>query len=275
MKLSLKKRVFALLEVAHTDDKSSKYFDIFILSLITINGVSMILETVVTLGQQFKYLFWLIEAISVPIFTIEYLARLWACTADPRHPHPVFGRLAYALRPLTIIDLLAILPFYLTFLNVDFRVIRILRVFRILRLAKLTRYSSAIWTFYRVFIAKKDELAIALTTIGILLVLTSTFIYYAEHTVQPDIFSSIPAAMYWGVMTLTTVGYGDIVPITIIGKVLGSLTGLLGIAIFAIPAGILASGFAQEIKKRAKPPARCPHCGEIINRRKKVREEDS
>ncbi len=269
MKLSAKKRVFALLEVAHADDRSSKYFDIFILSLITLNGVSMILETVIELGQRFHYLFWLIEAISVPVFTVEYIARIWACTADPRHPHPVWGRLRYALRPLTIIDLLAILPFYLTFLNIDFRVIRVLRIFRILRLAKLTRYSSAIWTFYRVFLAKKDELAIALTTIGILLVLASTFIYYAEHTVQPDKFSSIPAAMYWGIMTLTTVGYGDIVPITIIGKVLGSLTGLLGIAIFAIPAGILASGFAQEIKKRAEPLPKCPHCGEIIDRREK------
>ncbi len=269
MKLSIKERVFALLEVAHADDKSSKYFDIFILSLITINGVSMILETVIALGQQFQYFFWLIEAISVPIFTIEYVARIWACTADPRHPHPFFGRIRYALRPLTIIDLLAILPFYLTFLKVDFRVIRVLRIFRILRLAKLTRYSTAIWTFYRVFMAKKDELAIALTTIGILLVLASTFIYYAEHTVQPDKFSSIPAAMYWGVMTITTVGYGDIVPITTVGKLLGSLTGLLGIAIFAIPAGILASGFAQEIKKRTEPFQKCPHCGEIIDRRKK------
>ncbi len=271
MKLSIKKRVFELLEVAHADDKFSKYFDIFILSLITINGVSMILETVIVLGQQFHFYFWLIEAISVPIFTIEYLARIWACTADPRHPHPVFGRILYVIRPLTIIDLLAILPFYLTFLNVDFRIIRVLRIFRILRLAKLTRYSSAIWTFYRVFMAKKDELAIALTTIGILLLLTSTFIYYAEHTVQPDKFSSIPAAMYWGVMTLTTVGYGDIVPITTAGKALGSLTGLLGIAIFAIPAGILASGFAQEIKKRTEPLPKCPHCGEIIDRRKNVR----
>lgn len=269
MEATIKKKIYTILEVASGDDSLSRYFDIFILSLITVNGIAMILETVEILDQQFHAVFWWIEAVSVPIFTVEYVSRLWACTASPKHPHPVYGRISYALKPLSLVDLLAILPFYLTFLNVDLRTIRILRIFRILRLAKLTRYSSAIWTFYRVFSSKKDELIIALTTTAILLVLTSSFIYYAENPYQPDAFSSIPAAMYWGVITLTTVGYGDIVPITGLGKFLGALTGLLGIAIFAIPTGILASGFAEEIKKRRAPPQMCPHCGKSLDRRQK------
>ena len=263
----IRKRIYSILEVAHSDDTLSRYFDIFILSLITINGIALILETVVSLDQHFHHIFWWIEAVSVPIFTVEYVARLWSCTASPEHPHPLYGRIKYALKPLSLVDLLAILPFYLTFMNVDLRTIRVLRIFRILRLAKLTRYSTAIWTFYRVFRSKKDELAIALTTIAILLVLTSTLVFYAENPVQPDKFSSIPAAMYWGVVTLSTVGYGDVVPITSAGKLLGAITGLLGIAIFALPAGILASGFASEVKKRQEPAQVCPHCGKGMDRR--------
>jgi len=267
----IKKRIYTIFEVAHGDDHLSRYFDIFILSLITLNGLAMVFETVESLSIKYHYVFWWIEAVSVPIFTVEYLLRLWACTADPEHGHPVFGRIRYALKPLSVVDLLAILPFYLTFLNVDLRIIRVLRIFRILRLAKLTRYSSAVWTFHRVFMRKKDELLIALTSIVILLVLASTMIYYAENHVQPDRFSSIPEAMYWGVVTLTTVGYGDIVPVTGIGKVLGAVTGLLGIAIFALPAGILASGFMDEVKIQRSWPACCPHCGKSLDRRKAAR----
>lgn len=262
-----KKRVYAILEIASEDDILSKYFDIFIISLITLNGIAMILETVEMLGQNFHYFFWLIEAISVPIFTIEYLVRLWACTATPEYSHSIFGRLKYFFKPLSLVDLLAILPFYLAFMTVDLRTIRVLRIFRIIRLARLTRYSSAMWTFHRVFLKKKDELTVGLSTTAMLLVLTSTLIYYAENTAQPDKFSSIPASMYWGIVTLTTLGYGDVVPITSMGKLLGALTGLLGIAIFAIPAGILASGFADEVRNRNEPRLQCPKCGEKLERR--------
>lgn len=267
MKQSIRKRVHAILEIAGENDVKSRYFDIFIISLITINGIAMMLETVEMLNQNHHYFFWLIEIISVPIFTVEYLVRLWSCTASDEYSHPVFGRIKFFFKPLSLVDLLAILPFYMTFMGVDLRTIRVLRIFRIIRLARLTRYSSAMWTFHRVFMIKKDELAVGLSSTVILLVLTSTFIYYAENPSQPDKFSSIPASMYWGIVTLTTLGYGDIVPITTIGKLLGAITGLLGIAIFAIPAGILASGFADEVRKRDEPQERCPNCGEKLERR--------
>ena len=190
----------------------------------------------------------------------------WTCTADPRYSHPISGRLRFAGSWHAVVDLLAILPFYLPmFLPIDLRVLRALRFFRLLRFLKLTRYSESMRIFGKVLRGERTELMIALFVAGVLLVLGSSFLYIVEHEAQPDAFSSIPAAMWWGVATLTTVGYGDVYPVTPLGRLLGAIVAIMGIGMFALPAGILASGFAREMGKRRSEPEVCPHCGEIIH----------
>lgn len=166
--------------------------------------------------------------------------------------------------PYALIDLFAILPFYLPVVIGDHGAARMLRVFRLFRLLKITRYTKSTALITGVFRRKSRELAITGLVMGIWLVFVSTLMYYVERDAQPETFSSIPAAIYWGVITLTTVGYGDVVPVTPVGRALGGLIALLGIAIFALPAGIFASGFAEELAARRRGTQYCPHCGEEV-----------
>ena len=140
-----------------------------------------------------------------------------------------------------------------------------MRLIRLFRLFKLGRYSAAIKLFGRVLKAKREELFITAFAIFIILTISSSLLYYVEHKAQPEVFSSIPAAMWWGVATLTTVGYGDIYPITTLGKFLGAIISLLGIGLFAMPAGILSAGFIEEIRKTKETAKTCPHCGEKLD----------
>ncbi len=166
-----------------------------------------------------------------------------------------------------MIDLMAILPFYLPkLIPFDLRFLRAVRLFRIFRLLKLGRYSESVRLLGRVLNAKKEELGVTIFAVLILLVICSSLMYYAEHQAQPEAFSSIPAAMWWGIVTLTTVGYGDVYPITLPGKILGAIIAVLGIGLFALPAGILASGFADEMqKKRSQASGICPYCGRKLD----------
>ena len=201
------------------------------------------------------------------VFTVEYVLRLWTCTMHREFSRVVVGRARFALTPLALVDLIAILPFYLPMiLPFDLRFIRILRLVRLLRLLKMGRYLESMRTLGRVFTSKKEELIIAISIVSILLVLASSVMYFLEYEAQPEAFSSIPAAMWWGVATLTTVGYGDVYPVTPLGKVLGGIIAITGIGIFALPAGILASGFAEEIQERRGKGRLCPHCGQDIDK---------
>jgi len=202
---------------------------------------------------------------SIAIFTIEYLLRLWTCTINNRFRDPLMGRIRFALTPLALVDLMAILPFYLPMLiPFDLRFIRAVRLFRLFRLFKIGRYSRSLRTIGNVLKSKKEDLFITVFTVFILLVVASSLMYFVENEAQPEAFSSIPTAMWWGVITLTTVGYGDIYPVTMAGKILGSIISILGIGIFALPTGILASGFAEEIQKRRAKRITCPYCGKDI-----------
>ncbi len=167
------------------------------------------------------------------------------------------------ITPLAIVDLLAIAPFYLPMLiPVDLRFLRALRLFRILRVLKIGRYSEAMRLFGKVLKAKRAELVTAVFVLVVLLIISSSILYYVEHGVQPDKFTNIPEAMWWGTVTLTTVGYGDIYPVTPAGKLLAALISLMGIGLFALPAGLLSAGFIEEIRKKHKHV--CPHCGKEI-----------
>jgi voltage-gated potassium channel len=269
----MKRRVHEILEVAAPGDRASRLFDLILMLLIILNVVAVILETVEEIFSTYDPLFRAFDTFSVAVFSIEYLLRVWSSTSDERYAAPVWGRLRFMRTPLAIIDLVAILPFYLPLLFVDLRFVRAIRLFRLFRLFKMARYSESMRTLGRVLALKKEELLITLFTLLILLVFSSSMVYHVEHEAQPEIFSSIPAAMWWGVVTLTTVGYGDVYPITPGGKFIGALVILVGIGMFALPAGILASGFVEEVHHRREKEEGsievevtvvCPHCGRRI-----------
>lgn len=238
-------------------------FDIFLILLILLNVTAVILETVHSIYIKHKVSLHIFDIFSVSIFTVEYLLRLVVCTTNKKYEHPVFGRIKFALTPLALADIIAIAPFYLPmFFFRDMRFLRGFRLFRLTRVLSLGRYSRSLRTLSRVLIRKKEELIISILSTVLILLIFSSLMYYIENPAQPETFSSIPATMWWGVITLTTVGYGDIYPITTLGKICASIIAFLGIGLFALPAGILSSGFAEEIKlNKADNLVTCPHCG--------------
>lgn len=265
MKITIKKKIFDMVDSSYDAEDSSRYFNFVMFVLILLNVAAAILETDANLYSDSKLFFDVFEAISIGLFTIEYIFRLWSCTEDPKYPGPVSGRLHFALSPFMLIDLIAILPFFVPGWSVDLRMIRVLRLFRFFRLMKLWRYSKSLSLIQSVLKSKKEELGITLLLGVILLILSSSLLYFIEYDAQPDKFSSIPAAMWWAVVTLTTVGYGDIYPITALGKFVGACISILGIGLFALPAGIIASGFATELQNRSQTLTICPHCGKELN----------
>ena len=261
----LKKRIYEILEKAQKGDTTSLIFDWFIMVLISLNVIAVALATVQSLSSQYLKLFKVFEIVSIIIFTVEYILRLWSCTANENYKHPVFGRLKYLITPFAIVDLLAILPFYLPrLIRVDLRFLRALRLIRLFRVLKMARYSDALSTLKNVIVKKREELIVTVFTVFIFLILLSSAVYLVENPVQPEVFPDIPTAMWWGVVTMTTVGYGDIYPITVLGRIFAAIVSILGVGLFALPAGFLASGFSEEIRKGKKKEIICPECGREI-----------
>ena len=237
--------------------------------LIVLNVVAVMASTVDAVAVEYGDALYTFELISVIIFSLEYLLRLWAVVEDPRYQHPIFGRLRYSITFFALVDLLAILPFYLPmFVRVDLRTLRVLRLLRLARLVKLGRYSTALGTFTSVLRNKREQLLVSMAILLLLVIVSSTAIYYLEHDHQPEAFSSIPAALWWGIVTLTTIGYGDIYPITVGGKIFAAIISVISIGMVAFPSGIIVAGFEEAVDRRKEEeqstPGLCPHCGEPI-----------
>jgi voltage-gated potassium channel len=258
-----KHKVHILLHPELGESKADKAVNIFIISLIVLNVVAVILETVHPLYEEHKKLFDTFDRVSVVIFTIEYVLRVWSCTHDPRYKGSIKGRIKYMLSPGALIDLLAFLPTYFhAFLNFDLRMLRLLRFLRFFRLFRLTAYTRSAQMIFNVFRSRINELLLSFTMVLFLIIIASCLLFFAEHNAQPDKFSSVPATMWWAVVTLTTTGYGDMAPITTLGKTLAGIIMLTGVALFALPAGIITVGFLEEFRAIKKYKGRtCPHCG--------------
>ena len=229
--------------------------------LVLLNAAAVVLESVPQLHAQYAFWFSSIEVISVYIFTVEYVLRIWSAVESRRFRHPITGRLRFMVTPFALIDLLAILPFYLTLGGIDLRILRLIRLFRVL---KVTRYVKALKLIKQVVRRKRAELLVTVGMLAVMLVLVSSVMYTIESEAQPDKFGSIPDTMWWGVATLTTVGYGDVFPITPVGKVLSGLIAVLGLGLFALPTGILAAGFSEHLNEQhaqAEPKHYCSNCG--------------
>lgn len=247
MKKVLKRKLYNILDNYNYNNWFGKIDNTFLSILIVLDITSFILETSPTLARDYHLLFRAIAIFSTAVFTLEYGLRLWLCTVDSRFRHPFWGRVRYALTPMAIVDFLSIFPFYLLLFFHNFAFLNTLRLFRLTRILKIGRYSESVRSLFKVVIGKKGELLITFSIIFFLLIIASSLMFFVEHQAQPETFSSIPAAMWWGVVTLTTVGYGDIYPVTIFGKCLGAILAFFGIGVFVLPAGIIASGFAEEV----------------------------
>lgn len=258
----LRKQIHNVLEITWRRRRGISFWvNIFLTVVISLNTVAIILGTVPQIYKQYHRLFFDFEIFSVIVFTIEYFLRVWSCVEEPNYQGAIKGRLKFIFSAWGLIDLLSILPFYLSFLMTDLGFIRILRLLRMLRLFRVSRYFHALRVIQNVIKEKQEELILSFVFIVFMLIISSSIVYYIEYPIQPDKFRSIPEAMWWGVNAMTTVGYGDLHPITPLGKFLGGLIAILGVAIFALPTGILASGFAEYIRGN-NTKIKCPHCGE-------------
>ena len=240
------------------------FVDWAIITLIALNILAVMFETVDPIAAAYARELYLFELVSVAIFSVEYLARLWASVEAREFEGPISGRLRFASRPLMLVDLVAIAPFYIAAVfAIDLRFMRALRLVRIFRLLKIARYSASLRSFGFVLRKQKEKLAVAAFVDVLVLVLAASAMYQLEHAAQPEQFSSIPATLWWGAVTLTTVGYGDMYPITPEGQFAGAIIAIFGIGLFALPASILAAGFIEELQEQNEPVL-CPHCGEPI-----------
>lgn len=269
---SYKKRIFEIIDRAKDNDVVSKMFDYIIMTLIILNTTSIILESFAHLAEKYQGVFYYLEVVSIIIFTIEYLLRFWTADLKFECKKSSFrSRIKYLFSFEALIDLIAILPFYLPMLiPFDLRVLRTLRLTRLFRLFKFNRYSKAMNLIGKVITDKKEELFATIFLMCFLILISSTLMHHFESEVQPDAFPNIVASFWWAVATLTTVGYGDIYPITSVGKLLATIIAILGIGLVALPTGIISSGFIDELTKKKDDDIRCPHCGKQINEDKDI-----
>jgi voltage-gated potassium channel len=257
----LRRRAFAILEEPGPADRAGQAVRVFLVSLIALNILAVILDSVASLAAQWAGPLRVFEIASIAVFTVEYLLRIWVAAERAEYGRPVLGRLRYLITPLAILDLLAILPFYLPLvIPLD---LRYLRVLRMLRMVKFGRYSRSVRILRDVLADRKNELLAAASLLAAVIVMASGLMYAVEHEAQPTVFTSIPATMWWAVATLSTMGI-DMRPVTPMGKILASLIAVCGILLFALPAGIVSSGFVEKYME-ARKRRTCPHCGKSLD----------
>jgi voltage-gated potassium channel len=250
---TLRRRVYEVLERAEPGDRLSAIVDAFLISLIILSTTAIILESISAVYAIYETEFFWFEAFTVGVFTLEYGLRCWSCVegASP-DSGPWQQRRSYLRSGSALIDLVAILPFYLMLTGAGGLDMRFLRMFRLLRVLKLTRYSAAIDILIQAFRENARSLAAAFFILLMVMLVAATGMYHFEREAQPDAFSSIPASMWWAFATLTTVGYGDITPVTAGGRIFGALITVLGLGMVALPTGILASAYTEQLRRRSE-----------------------
>ncbi len=263
----VKTRVFDIISKDDGSDWASRSFDLLIIALILLSITSIVLESFDSLAVKYRTVFRAFELFSVVVFTVEYLARIW--TADLMYPEAHYPHLRYIFSFMALIDLIAILPFYLPFISADMRYLRMVRLFRLFRLFrvfKLGRYIDALQTIVQVIRLSASRLIMSLALCSFVMLFSAIVMYTVEKPVQPEQFPNVVSSLWWAICTLTTVGYGDVYPITSVGRLFAAIISLVGIGIIAIPTGIIAAGFSEVIsgKQETEEKKFCPYCGKKL-----------
>ena len=247
---TIRQRTYNLMNAGWEQKGINRFIDIALIVLIALNVAAVIIESIQEMHDTYGELFYIFEVFSVIVFTIEYLVRVWSIveSSDEKLKHSFYGRLRFMSSPMLLLDLAVILPFYLTFIiGLDTRFLRIVRLMRIFR---LTRYSASMSLLVEVLRKEASKFGAALFVLLMLILLSAGVVYLAEREVQPEAFASIPHALWWSLVTMTTIGYGDVYPITLVGRLCTGVISILSMGMVALPAGILASGFSDALNKR-------------------------
>lgn len=261
----IKHKIYQLVEKGSHGSKVNIIFDYSIMFLIVLNVVAIILETLPEIGKPLTNFFRIFEIVSVIIFSIEYLMRIYVSGLTYPSSNRIKSILKFVFSAYGLIDLFAILPFYMPFLiKMDLRFLRLLRLLRFFRILKISRYNNALNIIGTVIKEKKSELYITGFVALLVLLIASFLMYHMEGKAQPENFPNVLTSFWWAIATLTTGGYGDIYPITGFGKVISSIIAILGIGLVALPTGIISAGFMQKIGKKKNVISKCPHCGKEI-----------
>ena len=245
---TFRQRVHALVFPSAYGGDLHHLYDSFIVVWVVISVLAVILESVHSVHYLLNMEFLILDAIAVSIFTFEYCLRMYCCVEEPGYKKALSGRLKLAKSTSSIIDLLAIAPFFLEVFLHHLIDLRFMRVFRLLRLLKLTRYTGATQSLMKVIAREWPVMAASAFIMLLLVVMTASLGYLFEHEAQPEKFENIPQSIYWAVITLASVGYGDISPVTPAGRAMTIVLALIGIGIFAIPAALLSSAFSDQLK---------------------------
>jgi len=246
-----KARIQRLMENPEEGDRTARFTHIFLAIVIITNTVAVVIFTIPSVEASFSSGLNLIITFCLLIFTIEYILRLWSCTSAPTMTGRFSERLRYATGSYQIIDLISIIPLaFPVFFPADFAILRGFRLISIFKLGRYARNSTSLALLKRVIFKKKEIFTLMIFFLVFVILFSSTIMYLVENHAQPEKFSSIPASIWWAMMTVTTVGYGDIYPITPLGKTIGSFITLTGVLLLALPSAILATGFIEERQKR-------------------------
>ncbi len=246
---SFRQKMHALVFPSSRGGALHNIFDLFIAFWVVISVIAVVLESVQSISYILHLEFIILDVIAVMIFTIEYCMRLYCCVEEPGFQRAFAGRVKQAKTFSSVIDLLAIVPFFLEALLHHLLDLRFLRVFRLLRLLKLTRYTKATATLTKVIVREWPVMGASAFIMLLMVVLTASLGYLFEHDAQPEKFENIPQSIYWAVITLASVGYGDISPVTPAGRIMTIILALMGIGIFALPAAVLSSAFTDQLNK--------------------------
>ncbi len=259
--LDLRHRIYNLLENPTRKSLASRIVDLLLISIILLSVVETVIASFKDFYPLWRTWFFWFDPFALAVFTVEYLLRFWVSPLRyPKNP-----LLRYVFSPIALLDLLAILPAYLPFWAIDLRFLRIVRILRLFKIIQLNRYTRALSIIGKVVSREKELLVSVLVLVLITLFCSGALMYFVEHETQPEVFSNMLSSFWWALVSITTVGYGDIFPVTPLGKVLGGLIILLGVMIFALPTAIVSSGLIQEAA-RSKSKNRCPHCGAEIEK---------
>lgn len=253
--LELRKQVYRQLEPTAWRKKGLSPVNHFLVYLIIIAVIEAVIDTEPVVSSGRELLLNNIEFGLGLIFLVEYVARAWVAVENPRYAKYRFPRLRYMVTPMAIIDLLAVLPALFAFGGASSLVLRFFRVMRMLRLAKLGRTSKAFKLLREAFVQKRHEFALILGMLMVTILVAGSLLYFAEGDAQPDKFGSIPRAMWWAIVTLTTVGYGDAFPITPLGKFLAGGIAIMGVMLIALPTGLFAASFTEAMEKEREEDA--------------------